>query len=72
MAYIDLNHAIVPSLLPQTAPVTVTGWSSNWVIGALLGAGLLLGWVGLGFGKKKAAARRARKVRITKGRKKKR
>lgn len=66
MAFINLDQAIIPSLIPQTAPVATTGWNSNWIIGGLLGVGLLLGWVGLGHGRKAAAVgkRRARKVRI--------
>ena len=63
--FISLDNAIVPSLIPQTAPVSVTGWNSNWIVGGLLGVALLLGWVGMGHGtrrkKKNTGLRKKRK-----------
>jgi hypothetical protein len=58
MAFISLDNAIVPVMIPQTAPMTVTEWDSNWVIGGLLGAGLLLGWIATGWKKKRTSTKR--------------
>lgn len=73
LMFIDTSNAIVPVLIPQTAPAAVTGWNSNWVIGGLLGAGLLLGWMVSGYSRrrknpvvfrKRAARRRKRKRNV--------
>lgn len=72
--FISLDQAIVPSLIPQTAPMATTGWNSNWLIGGALGVALLLGWIGLGHSKTQAAkatGRRARKVKVRKAPKRK-